>query len=282
MENSDDATTVSDAESLAKCLKFDFLVGMIIWYEILNKVNKVSKLIQKKDMNINDAISLLKGLITYFEEYRERGFDEAMIEAEKIAIEMKIKSKFHETHVRSKKKFFDEIASDEPIESMEEAFRVTYFLSIVDNAISSLKSRFEKFQRYEDTFGFLFNLSKLSSLDTESLKNSGDSLETFLQHGDNYDIDIVELFSELQLLRTSLPEDTAKPIEVLEYIKNIHICFSNAWIAYRILLTIPVTIATAERSFSKLKLIKNYLRSTMSLDRLSGLTMLSVEKKNIS
>ena len=39
----------------------DFLVGMVIWYEILNKVNKVSKVLQKKDMNIDDAISLLKG-----------------------------------------------------------------------------------------------------------------------------------------------------------------------------------------------------------------------------
>ena len=178
-----------------------------------------------------------------------------------------------------RRSFFDEIASDEPIESMEEAFRVTYYLSIVDNAISYLKSRFEQFQIYEDTFGFLFNLSKLSSSDTESLKYSCDTLEIFLQHGDNYDIDAVELFSELQLLRKSLPEGTTKPIEVLEYIKNIHICFPNAWIAYRILLTIPVTVATAERSFSKLKLIKNYLRSTMSQDRLSGLAMLSIEKK---
>ena len=127
-----------------------------------------------------------------------------------------------------------------------------------------MKSRFEQFQRYEDTFGFLFNLSKLSSSDTESLKYSCDTLETFLQHGDNYDIDAIDLFSELQLLRKSLPEGTTKPIEVLEYIKNIHICFPNAWIAYRILLIIPVTVAIAERSFSKLKLIKNYLRSTVS------------------
>ncbi|KAK3198726.1 hypothetical protein Dsin_022141 [Dipteronia sinensis] len=279
MENTDDAATVSDAQSLVKCLKFDLLVGMVIWYEILYKVNKVSKVLQKKDMNIDDAISLLNGLITYFEEYREKGFEEAMIEAEKIAIEMEIKSKFHETRVRSKKKFFDEIASNEPIESMEEAFRVTYFLSIVDNAISSLKSRFEQFQIYGNTFGFLFNLSKLSSLDTESLKYSCDTLETFLQHGDNYDIDAVEFFSELQLLRKSLPEGTTKPNEVLEYIKNIHICFPNTWIAYRILLTIPVTVATAERSFSKLKLIKNYLRSTMLQDSLSGLASYLSKKK---
>ena len=54
--------------------------------------------------------------------------------------------------------------------------------------------------------------------------------------------------------------------------------FPNTWIAYRILLTIPVTVASGERSFSKLKLIKSYLRSTMSQERLNGLAMLSIEK----
>ena len=42
-------------------------------------------------------------------------------------------------------------------------------------------------------------------------------------------------------------------------------------------LTIPVTVATAERSFFKLKLIKSYLRSTMGQGRLSGLATLSIE-----
>jgi hypothetical protein len=43
-------------------------------------------------------------------------------------------------------------------------------------------------------------------------------------------------------------------------------------------LTIPVTVASAEKTFSKLKLIKSYLRSTMSQERLSGLAILSIEK----
>ena len=65
---------------------------------------------------------------------------------------------------------------------------------------------------------------------------------------------------------------------MLNHMQAMEGCFPNAWIAYRILLTIPVTVASVERSFSKLKLIKSYLRSTMSQDRLNGLAMLSIEK----
>ena len=40
-----------------------------------------------------------------------------------------------------------------------------------------------------------------------------------------------------------------------------------------------VTVTFAERSFSKLKLIKSYLKSTMSQERLSGLVILSIENE---
>ena len=52
-------------------------------------------------------------------------------------------------------------------------------------------------------------------------------------------------------------------------------------LAYRVLLIMPVTIESAERSFAKLKLTKNYLRSTMSQERLNGFAVLSIEKKMI-
>jgi len=44
------------------------------------------------------------------------------------------------------------------------------------------------------------------------------------------------------------------------------------------MLTIPLSVASAQRSFSKLKLIKSYLRSTMSQQRLNKLALLSIEK----
>lgn len=53
--------------------------------------------------------------------------------------------------------------------------------------------------------------------------------------------------------------------------------FPNTWTALRILLTIPVTVAKGERSFSKLKLIKTYFRSTLAEEKLSNLAILSIE-----
>ena len=55
--------------------------------------------------------------------------------------------------------------------------------------------------------------------------------------------------------------------------------FPNILIAYRILLTVSVTVTSAERSFSKLKLLKSYLRFTMSQERLNGPVILSIENE---
>ena len=50
-------------------------------------------------------------------------------------------------------------------------------------------------------------------------------------------------------------------------------------ICLRILLTISASVASVERSSSKLKIIKNYLRSTSSQSRVVHLARLSLESK---
>ena len=107
------------------------------------------------------------------------------------------------------------------------------------------------------------------------------NLECFLTHETYSDIDGLDLFSELKVLKEVLQINENSPINVLNYIKRLEY-FSNACIAFRILLTILVTVAPAERSFSKLKLIKSYLRSTMSQERLSGLSILLIEKEMLT
>jgi len=65
--------------------------------------------------------------------------------------------------------------------------------------------------------------------------------------------------------------------EILEFVKATNY-YPNVSIAYRILLTMSVTEATVERRFSKLKLLKNYMRSKMSQERSNGLAILCIKK----
>ena len=48
--------------------------------------------------------------------------------------------------------------------------------------------------------------------------------------------------------------------------------------AFRLLMTAPVTVAKDERTFSRLKLIKTYLRTSMTDHRLESLILMSCEK----
>ncbi|KAK5648014.1 hypothetical protein RI129_002906 [Pyrocoelia pectoralis] len=69
-------------------------------------------------------------------------------------------------------------------------------------------------------------------------------------------------------------------LSVIQYLfkNNLIYLFQNLVIAIRIFLTLPVTVASGERSFSKLKIIKNYLRATMGQERLSDLSIISIKK----
>src|SRR3954466_13830156 len=69
---------------------FEFLMSIIIWFEILYEINLVSKLLQSKNMLIDVAMEKIKGLISFFERYRESGFDKALDNAKEIDIEMNI------------------------------------------------------------------------------------------------------------------------------------------------------------------------------------------------
>ena len=54
-------------------------------------------------------------------------------------------------------------------------------------------------------------------------------------------------------------------------------CYGTTIKLMKIALTLPLTSCSAERAFSKLKLIKSRLRSTMNQERLESLMLMSVE-----
>ncbi|XP_019184507.1 PREDICTED: uncharacterized protein LOC109179475 [Ipomoea nil] len=243
-----DSKIQSEARSLAtnELSNFEFLLATVIWFEILFAVNLVSKQLQTKDMLLDN--------------YRENGFSSAMDSAKEIANELEIEPVFPQKQKIRRKRQFDESVDDTSL-SPKGSFRVHYFLYIVDQAIISLTKRFEQYEVYEGTFGFLFSSDKLQSMTDINLKSCCTCLEAAPKRDDQYgDIDRNELYLELKLLREILSKEKIGALGILNSLKQMG-CFPNATIAYRILLTIPITVASAERSFSKLKLLKSYLRS---------------------
>ena len=97
----------------------------------------------------------------------------------------------------------------------------------MDQALVSLESRFEQFQRYEQTCGFLFDLKKLTAASEDTLRASCLNLEASLTNGMHSDIDGDDLFMELKILRESIPEEVRKPIEVLDFLKKMEDCLTQ-------------------------------------------------------
>ncbi|KAH1249266.1 hypothetical protein GmHk_05G012662 [Glycine max] len=272
VEASDDPKIKSEVDCLAnyELENFEFLL-----------VNLVSKNLLLKDMCIDETIEQLKGLLSFFEKHRENGYENALISTKEIAFEMDIEPKFYEKRINRRKKQFDENVEDEIVKSLQESFRIDYFLYIVDKTIATLQSRFEQFKIYEDIFGFLFSVKKLKLLDCTLLKEKCLNLEKSLKHVNLLDVDGLYLFLELNILKEIIALENDKPIDILNYIKRIN-SFPNAYKTYRIMLTILVLVASTKKSFSKLKIIKTYLRSTMFQQRLNELTLLSIEKEMLN
>lgn len=116
---------------------------------------------------------------------------------------------------------------------------------------------------------------------TETLRDDVTKMST--KYSD--DVDDEELYTEISRLKQihkaniSPSDDAVKPFDLLNKITKLKLTslFPNICVALRIFLTMPVTVASGERSFSKLAYIKNKLRNSSTQDRLVALSMLSIE-----
>ena len=107
------------------------------------------------------------------------------------------------------------------------------------------------------------------------------------------DVDITRLMIQIQMLPDVLKTYNEKnPVVAVKKVTNLRtLCdimneissakslFSEVFTLLRVVLIIPVTTATAERTFSCLRRLKTYLRSTMSQTRLNHCMLLHVHKE---
>lgn len=159
-------------------------------------------------------------------------------------------------------------------------FKKKFFDVLFTIAIASMKERFESFSSVMKPFELLYDIKKCDEMENNELFDKCKLLETALTYKESKDLESNELQIELKLLSRKIEDDT-NPENILKWIynNNVEELFPNALIALRVLLTLPVSVAKGEGTFSKLKMIKNYQRSTMGQEKLNGLAIISIESE---
>ncbi|XP_034549984.1 52 kDa repressor of the inhibitor of the protein kinase-like [Notolabrus celidotus] len=195
--------------------------------------------------------------------------------AKKMAIESNATTEFAEERARKRKRHFDEDAEDDPIQDSRIRFKTEVYFYVLDIFVGQFENRFSDFKEMAKLFTVL-NPKRFEHPDAEKKMLE---LARFYSEDISKPEEVVEEFHSFRKLYSELAMDLNSDAILPFLIANdMDRAYPNLAILHRIYKTIPISSASAERSFSRLKLIKSYLRSCMDEARLSNLTLLCVER----
>ena len=171
--------------------------------------------------------------------------------------------------------------SKTPAERVSHYYKRTTAVPLLDHLMCELDYRFDSSKTEANFNGFVIVPAKLKA--TVQQPEKVHWKETFSLFANFIRDDLpngLSLHSELDLWDTyyisykrSLPDNVPSTLKSIKFSG-----FQNIKVALRIIGTLPVTSCECERSFSALRRLKTYTRSTMVAERLNGLALLHVHK----
>ena len=277
-EHTENLDTRGAARSiLDEIQSFSFLSFLHFWKQILQECNDVQKYFQQKGLSLEHCANRMKAFVAFLTEEREAIVKRCIDSAIQICEEQGIPV---ERRIRRRKRMPGEQALDAGLSFAEEIRRC--ILVAMDRFLMEATERFNVMQELNDIFSFL---------NPNILLHGEDIEEQMIAFKNLYkdEIDCAELVTEIPRFRRLIEasghsfqqDDTS--LDVLQCLIKYHLQESVPYLvlSIRIYLTITVSIASCERCFSKLKIIKSYLRSTMLEERLSSLALLSIESESV-
>lgn len=104
----------------------------------------------------------------------------------------------------------------------------------------------------------------------------------------HYNLDLENLRSELKILPTTIKKyqihynvKVKNLMNLIELLEKYKIAFIETYKLAIIIITIPVSSAACERTFSCLRRLKTFMRNRMTNDCLNNLASISIEKKKL-
>lgn len=264
---------------LSNVCDFSFLCYLNFWHNILEEVNAAQKYLQIAGLSLEKCVVKLRYLLSFLRENRDELVDNAIRHATEMCQDMDI-SVERRGRRKKKKMMPGEEAEDAGLSLSQELRRAMF--ECLDRFCEELARRLSSLEYVSSKFAIV-DAKNILYTSTEDLHDLASNLT---EHFD--ELNTSSLVKEVIRLRRNLaaaqnrPEDCEKwtALQFLQFIVDFTLADSlpNVFLALKFFLTICVSVASCERSFSKLKLIKSFLRSTMTQLRLSNLAILSIEK----
>lgn len=264
--------TVHEANSLVKKLdKLETAILCVVWNNILQNTDRVNKALQEPGIEICTVVVLYEGLITHLKQMRDR-YDEFESEAKRyFAADSDYCVDTSRKRTRKVMPNDGQAADVSLSQTGKESFVANTFYVIIDKLIAEMDRRREAYAVLNDKFSFLTD----EKLSVAEVKDRATSLVKL--YPSDLEADFVD---EFLMFRSSCMCSKAQTVtDMLQMLvaKNLYNTYPNVIIAFRMYLSIFGTSCTGERTFSVLKRVKNYQRSTMGQSKLSALSILSIE-----
>ena len=254
---------------------FEFIVSLVITRNVLSLTHGVTVLLQDRSIDIMDNISHINNLKNTMmncrnqvDLYHGKWYKEALDLAEKVGVEEKMK------RVVKRQTLRDNQPSTGPLDYYKKSITIP----LLDHVINELTARFD-FSTVTVYNGLCIVPAKMISMVYGNL-NWKKKFRSFVHF---YESDLpnpLALDSELELWENYWINFTgSRPETVAQTLKQVNLkLFANLEIVLRILATIPVTSCECERTFSALRRLKDYSRSTMLGSRLNGLSLMYIHQ----
>ncbi|XP_050063061.1 zinc finger MYM-type protein 1-like [Aphis gossypii] len=261
---------------LKKITSFEIAFYLLFWNDILDRFNATNHLLQNPKMVLQSAVTALTSLKLFVQDKRN-SFDDY----EETAKKMSGKTDYPEIRIRSQNVRLTplENRNQETTQlSQREKFRSENFLPVIDQLYTSLTDRIKAYDIICKRFGFF---RKLGNIEPSELLLSATNLVNIYSEDLEATLgnELLQFNSLVNLRQKDCGKEESWELFLFRilYEDNLKVTFPNVEIALRMYLVLMVANSSGERSFSKMKLIKNRLRTTMTQDRLTNLTILSIE-----
>ena len=159
-------------------------------------------------------------------------------------------------------------------ETAEEYYRRAIFLPWVDCLVNSMSDRFLKHKKILQSFNCILQYHEKQ----ERTDSFWQLIETYARDMNCSNKNV--LLSEFEMWTEFLKKNLRRSECAIDVLNSCdEKMYPNIHTLLKIFVTLPVTVSTAERSFSTLRRIKTYLRSTMGENRLNGLANLNIHRE---